>query len=452
MRRATADVAKRLTEAPDRERAAVTYRPRIADEQLRQMLCRHGAVIIKGARGIGKTTTAEQQAQSVLRLEYEADRERLRRDPDYVLRAAKPLLIDEWQYLPDAMNLVKNAVDRDKTAGQFILTESPYRVAGAGRSHSGIGRVLPLRMYPLAIAERAQAEPSVSVRDLLTPELSEIAGSTDLTKRDYAKMLLESGFPQCQDEFAGISSTFLDAYIDRLVEKDMLAVGEWRRQPSGTLIRSWLRAYAEASATQTRQAKLKQSAHVGDGDLPSRETANYYQETLEALGVIDEQPIWHDSTVKHLKSSSLHHLCDTGLAAYLMGHWTEESLMRTELDGSAAADQSAFGLLFQSFVTQSVRVYAGASDANVCWLGTTKQGGNATQREVDIIVAGPKTSMLAIEVKLANTVEDRDCAHLRWLRQRLGHRWGDGIVIYTGANAYRRDDGIGVVPAALLSP
>ncbi len=230
----------------------------------------------------------------------------------------------------------------------------------------------------------------------------------------------------------------------------MLAAGEWRRQPSSSLIRSWLRAYADASSTKTRQSKLKQSAHTQDGDLPSRETANYYQETLEALGVIDEQPIWPDSTIKHLKSTSLHHLCDTGLTAYLMGHWTEESLMRSQVDGSAGADQSPFGVLFQSFVTQSVRVYASASEANVYWLGTVTQGGNARQRDVDIIVAGPKTPVLAIEVKLGNTVEDRDCAHLRWLRQRLGHRWADGIVIYTGADAYRRDDGIGVVPAALL--
>ncbi len=138
------------------------YRPRIADEHLRQMLSARGAVIIKGARSIGKTTTAEQQARSVLRLEYEADREMLRRDPDYVSRAPKPLLIDEWQYHPDAMNLVKNAVDRDKTPGQFILTESPYRAAGAGRSHSEIGRVFPLRMYPLSMAERARSSTHTS--------------------------------------------------------------------------------------------------------------------------------------------------------------------------------------------------------------------------------------------------------------------------------------------------
>lgn len=75
-----------------------------------------------------------------------------------------------------------------------------------------------------------------------------------------------------------------------------------------------------------------------------------------------------------------------------------------------------------------------------------------TQREVDVIVTGPKKSVLAIEVKLANTVDDRDCAHLRWLRQRLGHRWADGIVVYAGTDAYRRDDGIGIVPAALLGP
>lgn len=116
-----------------------------------------------------------------------------------------------------------------------------------------------------------------------------------------------------------------------------------------------------------------------------------------------------------------------------------------------APGTSIFGLLFQSLITQSVRAYAAASGAEVYWLGTKKDKSRA-QREIDILVRQPGGRVVAIEVKLSNVVDQDDVKHLRWLRGELGWRWADGLVVNTGSEAYRRDDGIGVVPAALLGP
>jgi predicted AAA+ superfamily ATPase len=105
------------------------------------------------------------------------------------------------------------------------------------------------------------------------------------------------------------------------------------------------------------------------------------------------------------------------------------------------------GHLFESLVTLCVRVPAQAAEAEISHL-RTRNG----DHEVDLVVVRDDGLVLAIEVKLANTVEDRDVRHLRWLAEHLGDALLDAIVINTGPSAYRRPDGIGVLPLGLLAP
>ncbi|WP_420435181.1 DUF4143 domain-containing protein [Candidatus Poriferisocius sp.] len=146
-------------------------------------------------------------------------------------------------------------------------------------------------------------------------------------------------------------------------------------------------------------------------------------------------------------SAPVHQMADPALAARLLGV-TDESLL-TGADGTipAARPGSLMGALFQSLVTQSARVYAQANEANVFHLRT--QGG---EHEIDLIIERPDGRVVALEVKLSATVKDRDIRHLAWLADRLGTDLLDSAVITTGQYAYRRKDGIAVIPAALLGP
>jgi uncharacterized protein len=110
-------------------------------------------------------------------------------------------------------------------------------------------------------------------------------------------------------------------------------------------------------------------------------------------------------------------------------------------------DGTLLGGLFESLTTIDVRVYAQSAEARVGHLRTA-----AGEHEIDLIVERDDGRVVAIEVKLAADVDDADVRHLKWLKERIGDDLIDMVVVTTGQYAFRRNDGIGVVPAALLGP
>jgi len=150
--------------------------------------------------------------------------------------------------------------------------------------------------------------------------------------------------------------------------------------------------------------------------------------------------------LRRLTYTPKHHLVDPAIAARLVGI-DKAGLLRGEGNRISAATGTWLGALFESLVTQSVRVYASATTARVGHL-RTKNG----DHEIDLIVEGENRSCVAIEAKLTNTVDDHDVAHLNWLYQQIGDRLLDRIVVYTGRFAYRRPDGVAAIPLALLGP
>jgi predicted AAA+ superfamily ATPase len=170
---------------------------------------------------------------------------------------------------------------------------------------------------------------------------------------------------------------------------------------------------------------------------------------LERLWVLDRVDAWLPTRnrVRRLAAPPKHHLVDPALAARLLAVDAQQLLTGTSGKPSVPRDGTLLGALFESLVTQSIRVYAQASEAEVRHLRT--YGG---EREVDLIVVRDDGRILAIEVKLARTVTDGDMRNLIWLREQIGDDLIDAMVITTGPEAYRRRDGIAVVPAALLGP
>jgi predicted AAA+ superfamily ATPase len=173
-----------------------------------------------------------------------------------------------------------------------------------------------------------------------------------------------------------------------------------------------------------------------------------YRDHLQRIFVLDPLEAWIPAfaPLRRLTLAPKHHLVDPALAARLVGVG-KEALLRGHGERVSDGSGTWLGALFESLVTQSVRVYAEAIQATVGHM-RTKNG----DHEVDLIVEARDRSCVAIEVKLADNVNDGDVAHLEWLRRQLGDRLAARLVVYTGRFAYRRGDGVAVVPLALLGP
>lgn len=402
------------------------------DDELDELLEGVSAISLDGAKAVGKTLTASQRAHTTVALDDAEQRALLEADPTLLIRGNPPTLVDEWQRAPESWDLVRRAVDVDSSPGRFLLTGSAS--PSTAPTHSGAGRIVSVRMRPMSLAERGIERPAVSIRELLSGRRPDIGGDTSLTWPDYAELITTSGFPGVRHLRGRALRAQLDGYLARVVDTDVPLAGRPLRNPAG--LRRWMAAYAAATATTATFETLRDAATGGEGDKPARSTTGPYCEVLERMWLLDPVPAWtpSENRLTRLGSAPKHHLVDPALAARLLA-----------VDADAIAAGTAAGALFESLLTQSLRVYAQAAEATVGHL--RERGGN---HEIDLVVERADGRVLAIEVKLGRSVTDEDVRHLRWLRERLGDRVLDRVVVTAGQHAYRRPDGVAVVPAALL--
>jgi uncharacterized protein len=426
--------------------AASRYRRRILDDELDVLMRDLPAIALEGAKGVGKTATASQRARTVHELDIPDQRALAEADPARLLDDPPPVLLDEWQFVPEIWDRVRRAVDAGANPGQFLLTGSSSPVERG--THSGAARVVSLRMRPLALAERVDEPPTVSLAELLRGERPAIGGSSAMRLEDYTDEILRSGLPGLRGLEGRSLRRQLDAYVERIVDRDFPELGHPLRNPA--LLGRWVAAYAAATATSTSFEKVRAAASGREEGQPARNTAQAYRDVLERLFVLDDVPAWQHSRnrIAQLALPPKHHLADPALAARLLGA-SREALLRGESPGpSIPRDGPLLGALFESLVALSVRVYAQAAEAKVGHLRT--RGG---RHEIDLIVERDDGKVVAIEVKLGRTPGAREVKHLNWLAKELGDDLLDAAVITTGRDAYRRpQDQIAVVPAALLGP
>lgn len=415
----------------------VEYLRRVVDDDLDELFGPLPAVLLDGAKGVGKTETALQRVGTVRRLDQPAVREIAAADVDQMLRGDPPVLLDEWQHAPDVWDAVKRAVDRDSAGGRFLLTGSlPPR-----GTHSGAGRITVMRMRPLTLAERGHPT-SVSLAALLQGH-GDVRGDTGMSLDGYVEEILASGLPGLRHLTGRALQTQLDGYLDRVVDRDMAEAGLKVRRPE--TVRGWLRAYAAAVSTVTSAEKIRRAATGGDDAGLPRSTTLPYTETLTAVRLLDELPAWSPghNHLRRLTQGAKHHLADPALAARLVGH------SRGKLLGGAGApyggDGTYLGQLFESLATLSVRVFAQSADARAFHVRTRD-----AEHEIDLLVERDDGGVVAFEVKLSATVTDDDVKHLHWLEGRIGDQLIDKVVLTTGPSAYRRADGVAVIPLVLL--
>jgi uncharacterized protein len=421
------------------------YLERVVDAELDELLSGLPAVTLDGPKGVGKTATAVRRAATVYTLDDPGQRLLLEAEPGRLERAKPPVLLDEWQLHPQVWDVVRRSVDRDAAPGRFLLTGSASPVNAP--THSGAGRIVRLRMRPMSLSERGLESPTVSLRDLLSGAGDPVEGTTEVQLATYTEEIVRSGFPGIRPLTDRPRRAQLAGYLDRIVERDFPEQGHLVRRPA--TLRAWLAAYAAATATTASYNAILDAATAGDSDKPAKTTTMAYRDVLSQLWLLEPVEAWLPTRnrLNRLASAPKHHLADPALAAALLGVGPTALLDDATRGHPRIRDGVLLGQLFESLVTLDVRVYAQAAEAAVRHL-RTKNG----DHEVDLIVERADHRVLAIEVKLAPFVTDADVKHLVWLKSQIGDDLLDAVVITTGTEAYRRRDGIAVVPAALLGP
>lgn len=421
------------------------YRRRIIDDILDQDMADLPAIALEGAKGVGKTATASRRAATVLRLSDPRSRASVADNYDLVSELDPPVFVDEWQLEPQVWERIRQAVDdKPQSGGRFLLAGSAS-VAPGIRIHSGAGRIVRMTMRPMSLAERSIEEQTVSLLALQAGGAA-VSGSTDLTVMNYVDEILRSGLPGIMDAPQRARNRLLDSYIARIVDRELSENGIQVRRPAALL--AWLRAYAAATASSADYTKILNAAAAGEPLKPAMKTVNSYREHLTRLFILDPVEAWTPAfaQLKRLTFAPKHHLVDPALAARLVGVGAK-GLLTGEGEMVSPTTSTWLGALFESLAMQSVRVYAEAMNARVSHL-RTKNG----DHEVDIIVEADDRRIVAMEVKLSDTITDADVRHLRWLKKQVGPLVADAVVLNTGPYAYRRPDGIAVVPLALLGP
>jgi len=409
------------------------------------------AIAIDGLKGVGKTVSAKRIASTVFELDKEKDFDQVAHIPGILLSGTPPVLVDEWQRFPPVWDQVRRAVDEDARPGTFLLTGS---IANTDTNiHSGAGRIIRRKMYPLSLAERDIETPTVSIGEMFATSKSfgmRIEGATEVTPLDYLHEIVASGLPEFRSYSSEELKIAFESYFENMLSHEFNQQGVRLRQPQ-TLLR-WLRGYAAAIATDAGYSEILDASTAGEENKPATKTTIAYREALENLWLLDELSPWIEGEdfFSGLKQSSKHYLADPAFAAYLLR--LDESVLTGVRGWTVQAEKfdekfgSIIGRLFEALVQLCLNVYASVNNAKIFFVRTYKG-----DHEVDFIIQ-KDSRVIACEVKLSQMASASDGEHLRWFKEKVGADCCDAMIITTGSAAYRRKDGIAVVPAALLGP
>ena len=416
----------------------MTYQPRVIDEELATRMSAIGAVMIDGAKAVGKTVTASQRAATVLRLDVdEAARAALKTMPDQLFANPTPILFDEWQETPEIWNLVRRAVDDHDGTGLYLLTGSA-RPRDNARLHSGAGRIGRIRMRPMSLFESGHSSGAVSLAALLHGD-DPAGGPAPLAVPDIIERIVIGGWPEIINQTEADARKWLADYIASLVEVDIPGMGP-RRNPVN--VRRLLASLGRAAATPLNRTKLAADVGGAAGPVASETLANYL-DAVERLMLIEPLAAWqpHLRSRTRLRTTPVHHFVDPSLGVAALGAGSRE-LMN---------DLLAAGFHFESLVLRDLRIYAQALNATFSSWRDSRTGA-----EVDVILETPDGRWAAFEIKLGESATDEAADTLLNCASKVdADRHGEpmALVVITGGRfVYRRPDGVSVVPITALAP
>jgi uncharacterized protein len=407
------------------------YVTRMVDPLLDRLLVDFPAIALVGPRAAGKTTTAIRRAGTVLRLDVPDIRRAVAADPDALLRGlTPPVVLDEWQEVPEVLGAVKRAVDSDPTPGRFILTGS-VRAELESHTWPGTGRVLQVPMYGMTVRERVGDPATEPFIDRVAAQgVGAVhAPATSATIRDYLDLMLAGSFPEPALRMQGAARRrWFAGYVEQMITRDVPAVAP-RRDPE--LLRRYLSALAVNSAGVVSDSTLSSAVGI------DAKTAAAYRGLVQRMFVLDVVPAWFSNRLKRLMKSPKLHLVDPALVAAVLGLSHDAILYGPDM----------LGRLVETFVAAQLRAELAVSDLNPRMYHLREEHG---RREVDLVVETGGSGIIGIEVKASSTVTASDARHLTWLRDETGDQFRAGIVFHTGSLVFPLEDRIVAAPIGSL--
>ena len=418
------------------------YKKRIADEILQRKLKGKGAVLIEGPKWCGKTTTAEQIAQSVL---YMANPESKNQNltladinPSTLLKGKTPRLIDEWQIAPKLWDAVRFEVDHRNEEGQFILTGSSVPADKNIITHTGTGRFSLLLMRPMTLYESLESTGTVSLKDLFASK--NISGVSKLSLNDIAFVCWRGGWPRSISMEKDIALDQAYDYYDAIVNSDISKVDGINRDSAR--VKNLMKSYARNVGTQASNETLKEDMINNDSFSLDTDTVFSYINALKKIFVVDEVPAWNPNLRSKtvVRTSDTRYFIDTSIAVASLGLGPDDLIN----------DLNTFGFIFENLCVRDLRVYAESLNGNLYHYK------DSSSLECDAVIHLRNGSYGLIEIKLGgDKLIEEGASNLLKLKSKLDISKMKNpsfmmVLTATGDYAYKRNDDVYVVPIGCL--
>lgn len=414
------------------------YLPRIADGILAEKLEAFGAVYIMGPKWCGKTSTAEQQAKSALYMQdpdtISANLKAADTKPSLLLMGDKPRLLDEWQVTPVLWDAVRFAVDKSGLLGQFILTGSAV-IKDGSTMHTGTGRIARMIMRPMTLFESKESNGQVSLKSLFNS--LDIEGHSSLSIEHLAFALARGGWPQAVGKDEKIALRQVYEYVDATINSDVSSIDGIQREP--VRVRSLMRSIARNVSTQASISTLCNDMK-GEEENLSYDTVTSYLNAFSKLFVLEDLLAWNPSVRSKtaVRISPTRHFVDPSIAAAVL-RINSEGLLK---------DFNTFGLLFESLCIRDLRVYAETIDGEVFHYR------DSYGLEADAVIQLKDGRWGAIEVKMGSKEIETAASNLLKLKSTINtNKMNEPsflMVLTASEYAYRREDGVYIVPIGCL--
>ena len=419
------------------------YKPRIADKLLQRKLAGKGAVLIEGAKWCGKTTTAEQIAKSILYMSEPGNMEQNIRmasiNPKLLLQGDLPRLIDEWQIAPQLWDSIRFEADHSPSLGLFVLTGSSVPADMSKVVHSGTGRIGWLKMRPMSLWESQESTGEVSLAELFnTPK--QISGVNRQDIDWLAFVTCRGGWPLAVDMDREIALDQAFDYVEAVEKRDIQKADGVARDP--VRVHRLLRSLARNQGTQASCGTIRADLQVNESDGLSEETISSYIKALKEIFVVEDAEAWNPNlrSKTAIRTSDTRYFTDPSIATAALGLGPNDLIN----------DLNTFGLMFETLCVRDLRVYAEALNGNVYHF-RDKNG-----LECDAVVHLRNGSYGLVEVKLGgDELIEEGAESLKTLAskidiERMKEPAFKMVLIGVGTYAYRREDGIYVVPIGCL--
>jgi predicted AAA+ superfamily ATPase len=414
------------------------YVPRLIDALIERKLQSAGAVVLRGPRAVGKTTSALHHAASSVRLDQRRELiDAAELTPATLLAGPVPRLIDEWQLAPSIWNSIRAEIDARGLPGQFILAGSAAPAEDKTR-HTGAGRMARLTLRPMTLFEQGKTTGQVRFSDLFT-KAARVEGMGGADIPAYASLIVKGGWPAWHGLDSAVAREAICDYVDNLADVDLRSL-EGRSEP--VRMAALLKTLARNISTEASLEKLATESEIPSGSL-STPTVRKYLDQLTRIFVLEELPAWRP----HIRSSirarvkPKWHFVDPSLATAVLG---------VSPDG-LLDDLNALGLMFESLAVRDLRVYADCMDAGVFHYR------DSSDLEIDAIVERRDGAWIGLEVKLggeravAEAVGNLSKLRARLTAAKLG-QLASLCVITGGQASFTRADGIHVIALGHLRP